>query len=326
MCSERNQSRVSLRLNRSPKPVCRNSLDFPIRRCLVTPLDNNADSRIMKPPIAPFAAMLTIMLALLAPGLQEVRGQTLGEESEGSSRLWEMRNKVNRLRDNRARSFLTEVESALNAGNPDKAERALAAAIGQGKLTQDQIDRNRAGITAARKEIEAAALAQARAREEAEKPARMATATGGGKASGSGSAPAAKGPKWVQVKVELDRNAFDDYTHLRAAAISNAERGRKAAYRSGTSPGNCAGASKSTTVNGAETSFTFTISNVGNGVAGEYYFEATAIYVEEKKVLGEGEASRSTTVGGTFKIPAGWKNAVIHIDGNDPKQIRVTEY
>jgi len=117
------------------------------------------------------------------------------------SSMMDLRKKMQKRHAGQARSHLEQMETALNSGDAEGADKALAAAIAQGTLTQTQIDEARGRIQSAESQQRAAVVAAAQEKEAeqrrmaeqqaaAERQRQMASANSNAQSAGGGSTTA----------------------------------------------------------------------------------------------------------------------------------------
>ena len=91
---------------------------------------------------------------------------TQAADQTSTSKLMEMRKKVQKLHASDARGYLQQMETALNAGDFAGADTALNGAIAQGTLTQTQIDEARGRVQTAEFQQRATMVAAAKEAEQ----------------------------------------------------------------------------------------------------------------------------------------------------------------
>ena len=220
-----------------------------------------------------------------------------------SSRLWEMRRKVQQRAAQRAGTFLEQMNAALSEGDLDGAESALKAAVAQGKMTQEQIDESTGRIQAKQHAKQAAMVARA----DAQSSAVSSTA------SSPASSPAASGPDRVTVTFKSA-----GLLYVTAAELFNVNSGGSGAILS----------KKETRreTDGALSLFQTIGADRAGKIAGTYKFQATWAASSTPDLLPGGRSSVVTErkqLEGTFEVPAGVRDVVITYDYYSPNKFRV---
>lgn len=226
-------------------------------------------------------------------------------QDDQSSRLWDMRKKVQQRAGQRAGTFLEQMNTALREGDPGGAEAALKAAIAQGKMTQGEIDGARARIDGMVSQQRQAMAAAAQAKHEAEQ-ASSATASTSSAVSASPGNPATSG-KSVHLKFDgAGMNA------IRVFNVSSS--GTPSDRRTDGSPGDCREAKAWEAKDDWTSYLTVFVRDDGKGTAGTYGYEVTFIEVLDRRLLSPNKVGHRQTFKGTFTIPAGKTDGTVYFE------------